>query len=253
MPSCWFVRDTPHRLFYPFSVLYFHEVAGLSFPLIGLGLTVATGVSLATVPLQGVLVDRLGTRTMVIAAMLLRAVGFLAYLFVHSFLAFILLAGVVAIGNNSPAGDALVAEIAAPEDRDRWFGLIRVLVNAGHGAGGLLGGLAAATLGIAGYQGIVVLNALSFVVAAGMLTQLRMPRSRKSSRTVARLATQDAGGRATGGERGAVAGKAAGYGAVLRDRPFLGLVRASTLLWMSICSSRQQGHFCPAAHWPGRS
>jgi hypothetical protein len=47
-------------LFYPFAVLYFHAVADLSLPLVGLGLTVTTGVSLATVPLQGALVDRLG-------------------------------------------------------------------------------------------------------------------------------------------------------------------------------------------------
>ena len=118
-------------LFYPFSVLYFHQVAGLSFPLVGLGLTLTTGVSLATVPMQGALVDRFGASRMVIAAHLLRAVGFLAYLLVHSFLAFILLAALIAIGNSTAAGDALIAEIAAPEERDRWFGLSRVLVNAG--------------------------------------------------------------------------------------------------------------------------
>ena len=63
-------------LYYPFAVLYGHQVVGLSFPLVGLGLSVATGVSLATVPLQGSLVDRFGARTLLIAAHLVRAVEF---------------------------------------------------------------------------------------------------------------------------------------------------------------------------------
>jgi hypothetical protein len=40
-------------LFYPFAVLYFYQIAGLPLPLVGLGLSVATGASLATVPAQG--------------------------------------------------------------------------------------------------------------------------------------------------------------------------------------------------------
>jgi hypothetical protein len=96
-----------------------------------------------------------------------------------------------------------VAEVAAPEELDRWFGLSRVLVNAGLGAGGLLGGLAATTLAIAGYQAIIVLNALSFVLAAGMLTRLRMPSGRKRTRRRApQPATQAAGVGRSSGRRG---------------------------------------------------
>jgi MFS family permease len=79
-------------LYYPFAVLYGHQVVGLSFPLVGLALSVAKGVSLATVPLQGALVDRFGARTLQIAAHLIRAVGFLGFLLAHSFPVFLLLA-----------------------------------------------------------------------------------------------------------------------------------------------------------------
>ncbi len=215
-------------LFYPFSVLYFHQVVGFSFPIVGLGLTLATGVSLATVPTQGALVDRFGARTMLIATNLLQAVGFLGYLLVHSFVAFILLAAIVAIGNSTPAGTALVAEIAAPEERDRWIGLTRMLANAGLGAGGLLGGIAIAMGGTTGYRWIVVLNALSFAVAAVMLTRLKTPAESSRIRAVPPgAATGDAG------KSRATAGAAAGYVSVLRDRPFVVLVGVSTLLWIS--------------------
>lgn len=237
----WFVASSlvnslGSGLFYPFAVLYFHQVAGLSLPLVGLGLTVATGLSLATVPAQGALVDRVGARSILIAAHLLRAGGFLAYLLVHSFPVFLLLAALVAIGSSTPAGSVLVAEIAAPEDRDRWFGLSRVLVNAGLGAGGLLGGVAVATGGIAGYQWIVVLNALSFVVAAGMVARLRMPAAKASMRVSSQATTRDATDGGSGVEAASDGARAWGYWAVLRDRPFLGLVGASVLLWMSIFS-----------------
>lgn len=215
-------------LFYPFSVLYFHQVVGFSFPIVGLGLTLATGMSLATVPTQGALVDRFGARTILIAALLLRAVGFLGYLLVHSFVAFILLAALVAIGNSTPAGNALVAEIAAPEERDRWIGLTRVLANAGLGAGGLLGGIAVATAGTTGYRWLVVLNALSVAVAAVMLTRLKTPDESSRIRAVPPGApTGDAG------KSRATAGAAAGYVSILRDWPFVVLVGVSTLLWIS--------------------
>src|SRR5215831_18810081 len=113
-------------LYYPFAVLYGLQVVGLSFPLVGLGLSIAKGVSLATVPLQGALVDRFGARTLQIAAHLIRAVAFLGFL---------LLAALVALGDSTPAETVLVADFAAPEELGRWYGLDRVLFNAGVGVG----------------------------------------------------------------------------------------------------------------------
>jgi MFS family permease len=224
-------------LYYPFAVLYGHQVVGLSFPLVGLGLTVAKGVSLATVPLQGALVDRVGARTLQIAAHLVRAVGFLGLLLAHSFPVFLLLAALVALGDSTPAGDALVAEFAAPEERDRWFGLRRVLFNAGVGAGAALGGVAVATGGTGGYQVIVVLNAVSFVAAALMLTRLPVQTTRATSPTGAPApatpSTPSASLEASAGASRAARPGASGYRAILRDHPFLVLLLVSVVLWMS--------------------
>src|SRR5215831_18632647 len=189
-------------LYYPFAVLYGHQVVGLSFPLVGLGLSVATGVSLATGPLQGALVDRFGARTLLIAAYLVQAVGFLGFLLAHSFPVFLLLATLVALGDTTPAGLALVADLAAPDERDRWISLRRVMGNAGLGVGGVFGGVAVATGGRAGYQVIVVLNAVSFVAAALMLTWVPMQttRSTNSSGAPATPSTPSASLEARAGE-----------------------------------------------------
>jgi MFS family permease len=222
-------------LYYPFAVLYGHQVVGLSFPLVGLALSVAKGVSLATVPLQGALVDRFGARTLQIAAHLIRAVGFLGFLLAHSFPVFLLLAALVALGDSTPAGDALLADLAAPEELDRWYGLDRVLFNAGLGVGGVFGGVAVATGGTGGYQVIVVLNAVSFVAAAGMLTRLPTQTTRTTSPTgsPATPSNPSASLEASAGESRAARHGVSGYRAILRDHPFLVLLIVSVVFWMS--------------------
>ena len=202
-----------YGLFAPFSILYFHLVVGLSLPLVGLGLTVATGVGLVATPLSGPLIDRLGARFVAVMTNLLRAVCLAAYLIVHSFAGFLIVALLLAAGNNSAgaAGTALVVDLAAPEDRDRWYALNRMAFNAGAGAGALLAGILVAVGGTAGYRWVAGLNGLSFALAAGLLLLVRVHRA-----TVATKA-----GRGT-------------YRTVLRDRPFLGLVGANTILWISV-------------------
>jgi MFS family permease len=202
-----------YGLFAPFSILYFHLVVGLSLPLVGLGLTVATGVGLVATPLSGPLIDRLGARFVAVMTNLLRAVCLAAYLIVHSFAGFLIVALLLAAGNNSAgaAGTALVVDLAAPEDRDRWYALNRMAFNAGAGAGALLAGILVAVGGTAGYRWVAGLNGLSFALAAGLLLLVRVHRA-----TVATEA-----GRGT-------------YRTVLRDRPFLGLVGANTILWISV-------------------
>jgi MFS family permease len=87
-------------LFTPFSVLYFHQVVGLSLPLVGLGLSIAAGVGLVATPLGGPLIDRFGARPVAIVTNLLSAAGFAAYLSVHSFAGFLTVALFLAIGSN---------------------------------------------------------------------------------------------------------------------------------------------------------
>ena len=178
-------------------------MVGLPLPLVGLGLSIAAGVGLLATPLGGPIIDRFGARSVAVVTNLLSAVGFAAYLSVHSFAAFLIVALFLAVGNASggTAGQALVVELAAPEARDRWYALVRMAFNAGAGAGALLAGVLVASASTSGYRSVVGLNALSFALAAGLLFLVRAQRGPGAEKTLSGT-----------------------YRTVLRDRPFLGLV-----------------------------
>lgn len=194
-------------LFAPFSLLYFHVAVGLPLPAVGLALSAATAAALPAAPIAGSFVDRFGARKVVISAQFVQGAGFAGYLFVGSIPALVPAAVLVAVGQRIfwSALFTLLAEISAPEDRDRWYGLTGAAQAAGFGAGGLLSGLALAAGGLAGYYLVVAANSASFVLA-GLLLLFRVPEPPRTD------AGREAGD---------------GYRAVLKDGPFLGLIAAN--------------------------
>jgi len=196
--------------FTPISLLYFHAVAGLPLPAIGLALTVATVLTLPLTPLTGTLVDRLGARWLVIASHLLQAAGFLGYLGVGTVPALLGTALLVTAGARVfyAAAAALVAEIAVPGEQDRWYGLVGATQSIGLGAGALLAGLVVGVGRAQGYRVLIVANALSFLLAAALVRwSLTTPQPVWAATTPARQ----------------------GYRTVLADRPFLGLLLANVV------------------------
>lgn len=113
-------------------------------------------------------------------------------------------------GRNT-AEQALVVDLAAPEERDRWYVLVRMVLNAGLGAGALLAGVLVAGGGTAGYSWIFGLNGLSFALAAALLVLVRVQRAARTTNAQSET-----------------------YRTVLRNRPFLRLVGANTLLRISV-------------------
>src|SRR5260370_26077264 len=71
-------------LFLPFSLLYFTRAVGLPLPAVGLALSIAMTITLPLVPMTGLLVDRVGTRCVLLLAQFLQVAGFLAYLAVRN-------------------------------------------------------------------------------------------------------------------------------------------------------------------------
>ncbi len=196
-------------LFLPFSLLYFTVAVGLPLLTVGLALSVATIFTLPITPLTGTLVDRFGAKRLVMLAQLLQGIGFLGYLVVNNALTLILFALLAGIGQRMfwAAFFTLIADIATPDDRDRWFGLAGASQNAGTGLGGLIAGLLVASGGVMGYRVIVVANAISFFLAAGLILFYL----RESPRQPANMAEMP------------------GYRTLLRDRPFLVLVAANII------------------------
>ncbi|MDT0452248.1 MFS transporter [Streptomyces hesseae] len=209
-------------MYVPVSLLYFHRVAGLPLGQVGGALTVAALVGLAVSPFFGALVDRLGARSVVAVGFAVRAVGFVCYPFVHQWWQLLAAATLVAVGDRSfqASIQALISELAQGAERQRMIATQSSLRNAGFGVGGLLASLALAADADWAYHAVVLGSGAGLALAAVLIAGL--PSGRVPAAAAAE-ATAD--GRAADGPR-----PSGGYGAVLRDRPYLGLTLATVPL-----------------------
>ncbi|MGW6200099.1 MFS transporter [Kribbella sp. NPDC055110] len=197
------------------SALFFTRVVGLSTAEVGLGLTIAWLVGfLAGVPL-GNLADRRGARGTAVLLALTTATAVASFLVVRSFAGFLIAAIVYACSQTglTAARQALLAGLVAPAERTRIRAFLQSTVNAGLAFGALLGGVALRFDSKAAYLIVFGIDALSFLIAAGLLK--RVPSIATTRRVVGepRLA-------------------------VLHDRPYavLALINAVMLLFMPLIS-----------------
>jgi Na+/melibiose symporter-like transporter len=155
-----------------------------------------------------------------VGASLLQAAGFLAYLWVATLGELVAAALVIATGRRLfwTANGALVALLADPGERTRWFSLLRALRNGGFAAGGGVAA-AAATINTAGaYHALVAGNAVSFALAALLMaywsrttatTRVQPPATSTDNRRIRRHQWRRS------------IREGFGYRTVLSDRPFL--------------------------------
>lgn len=197
-------------MYLPFSLVFFHHVTGLSFPLVGLVLTVTGLTGLLFMPLAGAAVDRFGAKKANLALYGIRAAGFALYPFAGSLPAFAAVALVTALADRSfpVVQQSLIGEVARGGARDRLQAALRALQNAGMGAGALLVSGVLAVWGTAGFTYTAWGNALAFALAGLLVGRVRPVRDAVT---------------------GAAERPSAGYRMVLRDRPFLGLTAANFL------------------------
>jgi MFS family permease len=209
-----FIDALGSGIFSPFSLLYFKVTVGLPLTEIGLALSIAMLATLIVIPITGILVDRVGARRVVIAAQILQGLGFLGYLVVANFAMLLGFALFVTVGQSMfwSAYFTLVAEVGRPEERDRWYGLIGAVRISGIGLGGFLAGFIVTVIANNAYHLVVLFNALSFFVAAGLVLFGVCASQRRSG-----------------------SNQAWGYQAVLRDRPFLLLIAANACF--ALCSN----------------
>ncbi|WP_329000569.1 MFS transporter [Kribbella sp. NBC_00709] len=197
------------------SALFFTRVVGLSTTEVGIGLTVAWLVGFLTgVPL-GNLADRRGARGTAVLLALMTASGVGAFLFVRSFLGFLIAAVVYACSQTglTAARQALLAGLVQPAERTRIRAFLQSTVNAGLAFGALLGGIALRFDTETAYLTVFAIDALSFLIAAGLI------------RRVPPIATT-------------IRVKGEPRLAVLHDRPYavLALLNAIMLLFMPLIS-----------------
>lgn len=204
-------------LIMPFGVAYLHEVRHISLQTTGVLLALPAIVGLAAVGPGGVLIDRIGARLVVIAAVVLEIVAQCLMANAHTvpLAALSLTLSGVATGVIFPAVQAMVATVMPPGQRQHFFGLNFTLLNLGMGIGGMLGGALVDVTRPATFELVYYLDAATFLAPLalylGPLRHYGRAHERVQSSDGQLAATADAaGGSAVVASRG-------GYAAVRAD------------------------------------
>jgi MFS family permease len=165
------VQTLGRGLTLPFTVIYLHEVRGISLDLAGLLMAFIAVVALAITGPGGALTDRLGARTLLLWATSAQLVGCVVIAFATTPVT--IAVGFLFLGFNFgvswPAFNALVAAIVSGPARQQYFGINFALVNLGIGLGGVIGGLYADVHRPVTFTVIFLLDALSMLVPIGLL------------------------------------------------------------------------------------
>ncbi|MFI9770552.1 MFS transporter [Streptomyces sp. NPDC052415] len=169
-----FVDALGSGLYMAVSVVFLTRYLDLGSSEVGLGLGVAGAVSFALLVPTGILADRAGPRTMLIAAHLTRAALLACYPFASGFVPFLLVVSLLAVADRaaSPLVQGMFGAAVESGQRVRAMGMARSLQNLGLSLGGLAaaGALLWDSDGV--YLAVVHGNALSFVLAAALVARL---------------------------------------------------------------------------------
>lgn len=125
----------------PFTLILLHEVRGISLPTVGLLMAIPGAIGLGTVPLGGILIDRLGPRRVLRVCLVMQATGQILLAFATTpwtALVALLLNG-IGLGPSFPAGNALLGRLVTePSQVSRAYGLQFTVLNAAIGVGTLI-------------------------------------------------------------------------------------------------------------------
>jgi MFS family permease len=126
----------------PFTIIYVHEVRGVPLDVAGLLMSLIAVVALLVTGPVGALIDRLGSRVVLIWGSAVQAAGAFVLAFATSVPAFVLAFTLLGIswGVGWPGFNALTSSIVSGPLRTRFFGINFALVNLGIGIGGIISG-----------------------------------------------------------------------------------------------------------------
>ena len=179
-----FANALGNGVVFPFLLIYLHNVRGISLGTAGIVLAVTSIAGLVAGPLAGTLIDVIGPRWVLVASMVVSAVGFGGFAFVHSVGAALVAASLAGLGNGSfwPSHATLIASLTERSSRHSAYAMQRVLNNLGIGVGGVVGGLIASTAHPRTYELLFLIDAVTF---AGYLVALAFVPSPTRTRAVA--------------------------------------------------------------------
>ena len=137
------VQTLGRGLTLPFTIIYLHEVRGISLDLAGALMAFIAVVALVVTGPGGALTDRIGARRMLLCSTTAQLVGCVVLAFATTPAAVVVAFALLGFnfGVSWPAFNALVAAVTTGATRVQYFGINFALVNLGIGLGGVVGGL----------------------------------------------------------------------------------------------------------------
>jgi len=129
----------------PFLAIHLTQVRGLSLATAGVIVSLYGAGSLASGPFGGVLADRIGRRKTILGATVLSAAAMLHLAFARAPMHIAVAAALLGFAGDMyrPALHAAVADVVAPAQRTRAYGLLYWVVNLGFAFSAVVGGLVA--------------------------------------------------------------------------------------------------------------
>ncbi|HEY6962263.1 MAG TPA: MFS transporter [Gaiellaceae bacterium] len=149
---------------FPYLLIYLHNVRGISLGTAGVVLAASSIAGLVGGPLAGTLIDAVGPRRVLVVSMVLSAIGFGGFAFVHHVPAAFAAGVVSGLGTGAfwPSHATLVGLMTERESRHSAYAMQRVLNNLGIGVGGVVGGFIATTAHPSTYETLFVIDAVTF-------------------------------------------------------------------------------------------
>lgn len=168
------VNTFGNGLFGTLEVIYFTQVVGLTPAQVGLGLSIAGGISLCFSIPAGHISDRFGPRNLAVASFAAEGVLIFVIMFVHSFIGFVAVATLGGIAGviTQTFRMATIARVGGPDNSVQLRAFTRSVVNLGIGLGTVFAGVALSINTVTAYNIVVVCDAVTFWIAAIIWSRL---------------------------------------------------------------------------------
>ncbi|MBV2357849.1 MFS transporter [Streptomyces sp. J2-1] len=161
----------------PYLYVYVAQVRGLGSMTAGLVLAVFAVAALVVLPPAGRAIVRRGPLPVLLAALVVAAVGAMGLGLAGNATAVLLAASALGAGQAvmQPALATMIVDCSTSETRSRAFATQFFLQNLGLGVGGLIGGHLVDTTRVSSFTVLFGIEAAMFLVLAGVLATVRIP------------------------------------------------------------------------------
>ncbi|WP_229896709.1 MFS transporter [Streptomyces eurythermus] len=174
----------------PYLYVYVAQVRGLGAMTAGLVLAVFAVAALIVLPFAGRAIVRRGPLPVLLAALVLAALGALSLGLAGGAATVLLSAAALGAGQAvmQPALATMIVDCSSADTRSRAFAMQFFLQNLGLGIGGLIGGHLVDTTRVSSFTLLFAIEALMFLLLVAVMATVRMPQSPRMADAPARSA-----------------------------------------------------------------